>query len=49
MSFNLNTISAIPKVKVIAKIQGQILYWLSICGVTHVWLAVTKYLDGKVF
>ena len=47
MSFNLNTISAIPKVKVIAKIQGQIFYWLSICGVTHIWLAVTKYLDGE--
>ena len=47
MSFNLKTISAIPKVKVIAKIQGQILYWLSICGVTHVWLAVIKYLDGE--
>ena len=42
MSFSLNTISAIPKVKVIAKIQGKILYLLSICGVTHVWLAVTK-------
>ena len=35
MNFNLNTILAIPKVKVITKIQGQILYWLSICGVTH--------------
>ena len=39
MSFKLNTVSAIPKVKVIAKIQGQI--WLSICGVTRLWLAVT--------
>ena len=42
MSLNLNTISTIPKVKVMVKIQGQILYWLSICGVTHLWLAVTK-------
>ena len=42
MSFNLNTISAIHKVKVFAKIQGEILDWLSICGVTYVWLAFTK-------
>ena len=42
MSFNLNTILEIPKVKVIAKIQGQVLFWLSVSGVIHLWLAVTK-------
>ena len=49
MSFNLNTTSAIPKVKVIAKIQGQILYfWQFVASPIFGWLLLNNQ-KVKVF